>query len=768
MDFKRDQFFSNSNFNLIYNLLSNDINKRFSKNIQNDNELKNILFSNMTECYETSSELPLRDININTIKTTAPLFYSKINSISNEDTVITTQSNMIGNKEINNYHKEGRDSEMPIRDISLNKKIPEYTNIRPQFDNNPKDDINVNFEKLNNERIGKNDPKKEIDFTLPVISDGTNPNDLFDKLNIERQKENVMIDKINQNLKNQDRDNREYQNQVKSMSDFEKFKNQEENLPDEEFQTKLSDLNNKFKNLNTDNKKLDKTVNWEDSFNINEIQKRNQLDTEIRNNHNDFDQTIIYKNEIENQKQYKLELEKENTKSNNEEILINYNNLSTKLNKNFLEITSFMRSYDSTFNNRYSFRVVFSPGQNEFRRYPMFYNNPTILATKEQAEKGQRGSPNTTGWKFSVDGEIFPAYNPSEPYGQIVGYEEILFQTSRNIEVGNIFRNIRKIRLIELIIPCEYLMNMGSLYPLRDLYIPCLTENYLLVEIVELSNVYSSSSNEIVKSFAKVNRFNATNLQYPYLDTFHKGSQNYLGAVSFRINSHDVEKTFFPSPLASLGSLTIRILKPNGELLNTQKDHVSIRCIEFINSSFLTSKDNKYFINEDPSLDEIEINKDDNLLRIKLNEYVSRFVFPKFSKIIINDYIIPTDQKSTLAKDNFESFINNSDGHIISYLNSNNKDSYRYGYIDEIIINSQGNINLKTGDYEINNYGSSDHFDQLKNNLSNIYKDLENKEISPNWHTPYGVLTNTSLQSSLSFEITTEEGDTSKIKTKII
>ena len=93
---------------------------------------------------------------------------------------------------------------------------------------------------------------------------------------------------------------------------------------------------------------------------------------------------------MENQKQHKLELQKEKNKNYNEDTINSYHNLSTKLNKNFLEITSLMRNYDSTFNNRYSFRVVFSPGQNEFRRYPMFYNNPTKLATKEQAERGQR------------------------------------------------------------------------------------------------------------------------------------------------------------------------------------------------------------------------------------------------------------------------------------------------------------------------------------------------------------------------------------------
>ena len=54
-------------------------------------------------------------------------------------------------------------------------------------------------------------------------------------------------------------------------------------------------------------------------------------------------------------------------------------------------------------------------------------NSPTVPATKEQAERGERGFNNGgSGWRWGETGEQFPKYDPSKPPGNIVGYESIM------------------------------------------------------------------------------------------------------------------------------------------------------------------------------------------------------------------------------------------------------------------------------------------------------------------------------------------------------
>ncbi len=778
MEKKREIFFSNNNFNMIYGLLCSDIQKKFNYNIGENDSLKSHLFSNMTTCYESNSSKHLKEINILTIKSMAPIFYSEILKKNSNSSVMYTESNMYSKNKTNNDNllvREGRDSELPIRDISLNKKMPEYTNIRPQFENNKKIDINKQFEKINNERIGVAEKSKEIDFTLPIISDGSNPSELFDQINLERQQENLIIDedKKRKNLQSSYKEN--YQNQLTSMDKFNEFN---ENQNSDNFSTQINNFNivdnesvkspknnNNSQDLNTSNNNIDSTsileiqkridkenkilknVSWEDNNSISEIQRRIELDNEIRSSNKNVDPKIIYNDN------YKLQEENLKIDENEKIKLINSNqDIIKKIVINFLEINSKRRvinNQDSKYNNRYSFRVVFAPASNEYKRYPMFENNPTILATKEQADLGQRGDRNINGW-FDNQGNCYPPYDPSKPYGGIVNSEDILFSATNNLQVGTIYRNVRKIRLVELMIPIEYLINPGSTDPVdpESLNIPALSENYLLVDIDEINNVYDSTATEIAKCFARVTRFHGVRgtIRYPIQST-KEDTFNYLGAITFRTPSSNVMKDYFPAPLASLGSLTIRILKPNGEILSLERDHISIRCIKYNTDS----------------------NPDNRSLIILLNDYVSRFIFPEKSRILISDYIIPSHDPDFIAKSNFESFINNQYGHeIISAMSTNNPNSLRFGYINKIIISSQGSIDYQSGEFIVYNYGSHDIFQNLLENLKVIFNEYSNKPIPDYISSPFGTLLSLTFQTSLSFEISTEEGDFNETKTKLV
>lgn len=785
MEKKREFFFSNNNFNMIYGLLCSDIQKKFNYNIGHNDNLKDQLFSNMTTCYENNSSKDLKEINILTIKSMAPKFYSQILKKESNLSVIHSESSMYTRNKNNNDISsgvEGRDSELPIRDISLNKKMPEYANIRPKSDNNSKSDVNKQFEKINNDRSFISEKNKEIDFTLPIISEGTNPSELFDQINLERQQENHILDLKKKNKSLQSNYQKEYQNQINSMDKFKEF-NSNISPNSDNFSTQINNItdnipimnntpivnntsimnNNPNININEDSSNFDninkgieinenpnlKLDSWEDNQNISHVQKRIELDHEIRSSNLNIDPKTIYQENI------KLMNDKSEIPSNNNieplKIMDSNKDIIKKIIINFLEINSKRRvlnNQNDKINNRYSFRVVFAPAPEEYKRYPMFANNPTILATKEQSQRGQRGDKNINGW-FDNQGNNYPAYDVTKPYGDIVNYEDILFSTTNNLQVGKIYRNVRKIRLVELMIPLEYLINPGAADPIEpeSLNIPALSENYLLVDIDEINNVYDSNSTEISNSFARVTRFHGVRgpIRFP-IQSDKDDSFNYLGAITFRTPSNNVMKDYFPAPLASLGSLTIKILKPNGQILSLEKDHVAIRCIYYNSHS----------------------NPDNRSLTILLNDFVSRFIFPEKSRILIRDYMIPNHNPDFIAKGNFEAFINDQYGHEIISLMSSETNSKRFGYINKIIISSQGSMDYQTGEYKVYNYGSQKIFDNLLNNLILVHDKYKDQPIPDYLLFPYGSLLSLTFQTSISFEISTEEGDFNETKTKVI
>ena len=122
-DKKKNLFYSTDNFNMLYEILGLDIKKKFNFNIENNNECRQILFSNMETAFTKNKNKDLKQINIITIKNTGPLLYQKI---QNRNQRVAPPKN-------NAPIPSGKSKELPIRDISLGKKVPEYTNMRPEF-----------------------------------------------------------------------------------------------------------------------------------------------------------------------------------------------------------------------------------------------------------------------------------------------------------------------------------------------------------------------------------------------------------------------------------------------------------------------------------------------------------------------------------------------------------------------------------------------------------------------------------------------------------
>lgn len=738
-DKKKNLFYSTDNFNMLYEILGSDIKKKFNFNIENNNECRQILFSNMETAFTKNKNKDLKQINIITIKNTGPLLYQKI---QNRNQISEDSKSQV--REVSRTSKE-----IPIRDISLGKKVPEYTNMRPEFYQKDQS-ITDSYEKLNQERNESQQTRQEkINFSLPLSTQNdTNPDEMFQKVSTLRQHENKKIDreKHNQFFKQQNNAFEHFENVSQQLKETEQQyltdnqQQQEQQYQQFEQQQKLS--SNQENNLSKNNVVEDFKINQDDVSSISEIHKRIQQESQIRqqNDAQDFNPSLIYEKDDKHEKEYRELMSKP---VDNRDFINNNLNLKSKSRdkKNFIEIESIDRLLENTNHSRYSFKVSFSPAFKQLKRLPMFENNPTILASPEQSQQGKRGSPNKEGWTTS-DGDKYPAYNSSKPYGQVISYEDITYLGSNNLYIENNFRNIREIKVLNLIIPYEYILHHGDLNPSSERDMVALREPYLLINIQEINGIYNSTSEIIANSFCKLIRDDDWNSDP-------RGNSNkdqYHGNIKFIPSIDCVSKTYYPAPLANLNSFTIQILRPNGELISTSKDYANISYIKFYSP--------------DGSKQDFNLH-----LEIKLDTFVDSTIFKSYSDIIIKDYMIPIDPELCIAKESFETFINRSSGHTIMWSKNSNQ-GQSYGHVNLIYISSQGSFNDITGKYENNNYGDSVNLGILESNLRRVSDIYSHNNFKGN--NPFGTVFNTSYQSHISFEITTLENDTEDLEVRLI
>ncbi len=737
MSNKKDIFFSTDNFNLLYEMLSLDIKKKFNSDIESNSSCRQILFSNMDSTFNKNRNKNLKELNIITIKQTGPLLYQKIHDNPKNIQVSPRKDNLSG-------HSASK--EIPIRDISLGKQLPEYTNMRPEF-HQKEISITDTYEKMNQER-NENYQKKQpdINFSLPLSTQNeTDPNEMFQRMTNNRQQEKSIIDreKHNQGFDRQNHALENFENMSQQFktteSDFLRSNQQQQHTQYEQFsQQQIMDTS-----LNIQHDSLDNSLSTRnDVSTISEIERRIQQDQDTRNKNNsqDLNPSFIYKPDEKLEQQYQELISKPVKKIEYEHQESNLKSKSREK-KNYIEIESIDRLLENPNHSRYSFKVSFSPAFKQIKRLAMFKNNPTILATQEQSNQGKRGEPNQNGWN-DRNGEFYPPYDSSKPFGNIITYEDITFSGTNNLYVENNFRNITEIKILNLIIPYEYVLHYGDLNPSSERDMVALREPYLLVNIQEINGVYNSTSENITNSFCKLIRNDDWNSD----PRGNSDKSQYHGNIQFIPSIDNVSKTYYPAPLASLNSFTIQILRPNGELISTSKDYSNIKYIKYGSPPHFQGQPNSHLV-------------------IKLDTYVDSTIFKSYSDIIIKDYSLPVDTQLCPEKSDFEAFINRTSGHTI--INTgNDKPGENYGHINLIYITSQGSFNDKTGTYEINEYGNADNLTNLSSNLndtSEIYNEQDLQEKNP-----FGTVFNTSYQSHISFQITTLENDAEELKVRLI
>ena len=165
-------------------------------------------------------------------------------------------------------------------------------------------------------------------------------------------------------------------------------------------------------------------------------------------------------------------------------------------------------------------------------------------------------------------------------------------ESSRGISIDRRLKNIVSIKLKRLIIP-----NYDNYIILNDRSIPTgsKSEPYLMISIDELNSNIITTNYESKNIFCKAH----FDKEFRYNETLNgaKSAQT-RGWIYYKNDDNDIVE-FFPTPLTELTNLTIKILRPNGELYSNDKDNLIIEKITTVpeNPSILKLDLNKFINN---------------------------------------------------------------------------------------------------------------------------------------------------------------------------
>jgi len=164
----------------------------------------------------------------------------------------------------------------------------------------------------------------------------------------------------------------------------------------------------------------------------------------------------------------------------------------------------------------WNFRVKMNPCNSTLTKSPVYENNPTLKQTEIQKKMGILGNWNTT-------------YEPTEPSGNIIGFDYIIFQGEKGCKIKQNYKNIIEFNILHVEIP------------LRVLEYYNLSLQTVFLEVSELSgfnNIQTTSNIDTNASFVLVNTTgasNGTSVMFTSLESIHFFvPTNQLGSLSIR------------------------------------------------------------------------------------------------------------------------------------------------------------------------------------------------------------------------------------------
>ena len=414
------------------------------------------------------------------------------------------------------------------------------------------------------------------------------------------------------------------------------------------------------------------------------------------NNHNNSQRFI-------NQNYQQQQEEEESDSDDDEEEIVKL----YQENQHFIVISSLDRNWLGNDPNttQYNFQLKFSPTGNSISNKNLYENNPTILATLEQATQGLRGDPNTSGWTY--EGTSYPIYRADLPLGEIIGYEKIIEQGQKGLSLNNSFKNIVSLELMGAMMPS--VQRQVSYHPtLRE---NTIDETYYTMEIDEIKDVMNGSSRDLNNTFAVLIPFIRV---YDIINASSKTVEYKVGGLW--------SKRFSPAPLSSLTNLSIQMKKPSGDLLKNLNDTLDIKFVYHYQENMADSRT--------------------DVLIIQTTQYFSENEYKATDTIIIKNY--KHYNSTTPESQDFNDFMNQQKGHKI--LASSSSDTSKF-LKNRIHIARPAYLDINTG-------GLTDEswYPTFRDNILDDETTIDDITIFDT-----GRLINIDLQNVYFFKITTKE-----------
>ena len=247
----------------------------------------------------------------------------------------------------------------------------------------------------------------------------------------------------------------------------------------------------------------------------------------------------------------------------------------------------------------------------------------------------------------------------------------VKFKNSTHSTIPRTFKNIVSFEMIRSLFAIE-----NIILPFDNrIYIDFKSLPYLVLKIDEIDGLYSGTNKRLEGAFAHLlwDKDNTSEVLHSDYGTEAKYSRVVKRGFCLMAPLGFEKKTYYPSPLASLQSLTIDLMTPQGKNINNHPDVFSIQKIELIGSSKQEIEASNNFPYQNFAL----------VIKITTHSFFSNRIFKIGDNIKIKGFV---DESSDTFDIN--NFINRDEGHYIINLDAEEKgnSSENEGFIKELYI----------------------------------------------------------------------------------
>jgi len=361
--------------------------------------------------------------------------------------------------------------------------------------------------------------------------------------------------------------------------------------------------------------------------------------------------------------------------------------------------------------------------------------------------------------------------NRESRYNYTVKFEPTDSTTNSNAYIKTKYKNVISIELVKAFVALD-----NTPIPMdKNMYIGVQSNPYLILKIDEIPGVYSGTNDSTNNAFAHLcfdkeyktttlndSTNNASDETATFDKQFIRGFNSYI-PLAFE------KKSFYPSPLSVLNSLTINLMACDGTTINNLRDNLEISEIDIVSADIGSSLQYSA-ANGFP-----KPNNDDDtnfyLIKITTSQKFSYKNFKVGDKVLMKNCSITKNTSSSSTDGDysiFQDFINRDEGHYIINIeklthvakSGSFNQNTNEGYVNTLYIAPMGNFK---GDGTLEKaHPNTEFYSDAVSNIPTIssmpFTESIGTESRTYLRTPS--LLNLSMQNNFIFRIKTRERDT--------